>query len=389
MILPKSYSSSGFAPLVWNRREFLRSAAACTAASGLIPSLPLHAFAAPGGRKVVIVTFGGGARDEETFAPDGQENIPGLIKTLLQQSTFFGQVINRGILGHYVGTTSIATGVYETFNNFSGVAPPHPTLFEYFRKGLKRSSNDAWLISPSSGFRNMGCSTHQGFGAPYGAGVILPKMLLSAAAPDHGNNGGFDNLLRETYEEPQLAAGAPQTDVQLQQLESVLRFSPADFARSALGMESADQLSVYVARQLMTQVAPSLLWITLHDIDVAHSGAYSLYIDGIQRTDRLCTEIWSYIQSNPEYAGKTTMFILPDFGRDSDTNSAGNGFQHHRTGDRASRTSWMMALGPGIRQNVFVERAIDSTDLVPTVGRLLGFPTPLAQGSVIPELSYS
>lgn len=382
MIPPNGYSSSGFSPLVWNRREFLRTAIACAA----LPSLPVRGFAAPGGRKVVIVTFGGGARDEETFAPDGQENIPGLMKTLLPQSTFFGQVINHGILGHYVGTTSIATGVYETFNNFSGVAPPHPTLFEYFRKGLRRPSNQAWLISPSSGFRNMGCSTDRGFGTAYGAGVILPKLLLSAAAPDRSNNSGFDNLLRETYEEPHLNLGTPQAEGQLEQLESVLHFSPNDFVRNALSMESADQLSAYVARRLMTQVAPSLLWITLHDIDIAHSGAFSLYIDGIQRTDQLCTEIWSHIQSNPEYAGKTTMFVLPDFGRDSDTNPAGNGFQHHRTGDRASRTSWMMVLGPGIRQNVFVERAVDSIDLVPTVGRLLGFPTPLAQGSVLPEV---
>jgi hypothetical protein len=347
----------------------------------------VRAFGAPAARKVVIVTFGGGARDEETFAPDGQENIPGLMRTLLPQSTFFGQVVNRGILGHYVGTTSIATGVYESFNNFSGVAPPHPTLFEYFRKGLKRPEQDAWLISPSNGFRNMGCSTHHAFGSRYGAGVLLPKQLLSAAAPGQGNNGGLDTLLRETYEEPHLAAGAPRTEVLLEQLETVLRFSPADFAQHALSMESADQLSVYVARQLISQMAPSLLWITLHDIDVAHSGAFSLYIDGIQRTDRLCTEIWNDIQSSPEYAGKTTMFILPDFGRDSDTNPAGNGFQHHRTGDRASRTSWMMVLGPGIRQNVFVDRAIDSTDLVPTLGRLLGFQTPFAQGSVIPEVA--
>ena len=380
MILPRS---SSLHPLVWSRREFLRSAVACSAVS----SLPVRSFASPGGRKVVIVTFGGGARDEETFAPDGQENIPGMLKTLFPQSTFYGQVINRGILGHYVGTTSIATGVYETFNNFSGVAPPHPTLFEYYRKGLKKPETDAWLISPSSGFRNMGCSTDSGFGPRYGAGVILPKMLLSAAAPSHGSSGGFDDLLRETYEEPHLIAGAPEAESQLQQLESVLRFSPDDFARHALGMESADQLSVYVARQLMTQSAPSLLWITLHDIDIAHSGAYSLYIDGIQRTDRLCVEIWNHIQSNPEYAGKTTMFVLPDFGRDSDTNPAGNGFQHHRTGDRASRTSWMMVLGPGVRQNVFIERAIDSTDLVPTIGRLLGFPTPFAQGSVLPEVA--
>ena len=33
----------------------------------------------------------------------------------------------------------------------------------------------------------------------------------------------------------------------------------------------------------------------------------------------------------------------------------------------------MMALGPGIRQNVVVDRPIDSIDLVPTLGTLLGF----------------
>ena len=371
--------------MAWSRREFLRLASACAAASALLPSIPLRALTAAGKQKVVIVTFGGGARDEETFAPDGQENIPGLLKTLVPQSTFFGQVINHGILGHYVATTSLATGVYETFNNFSGVAPSNPTLFECFRKDLKRPVRDAWVISPSNGFRNMGSSTHRSFGPSFGAGVILPKQLLQAVAPGQ-SGGGFERLLRDTYEEPHASSGIPQNEAQLRQLEDVLRFSESEFAHHALSLDSADELSAYVARQLMLQVAPSLLWITLHDIDMAHSGAYSLYIDGIRRTDRLCVEIWNHLQSNPEYAGKTTMFVLPDFGRDSDSNPAGNGFQHHRTGDAASRTTWMMALGPGVRQGVFVERPIDSLDLVPTVGKLLGFSTPLAQGTILPEV---
>ena len=67
---------------------------------------------------MVVITFGGGARDQETFAPEGQENIPHLMRELIPQSTFFTQVVNRGILGHYVATASLATGVYETINNF-------------------------------------------------------------------------------------------------------------------------------------------------------------------------------------------------------------------------------------------------------------------------------
>ena len=74
------------------------------------------------------------------------------------------------------------------------------------------------------------------------------------------------------------------------------------------------------------------------------------------------------------------MLILPDFGRDSDLSPAGNGFQHHRTGDPLSRTTWMMALGPQIRQNTTVDRPLDSLDLVPTIGKLMDFATPQAQG---------
>jgi arylsulfatase A-like enzyme len=132
--------------------------------------------------------------------------------------------------------------------------------------------------------------------------------------------------------------------------------------------------------------APSLLWITMHDIDIAHSGAYSLYIEGIRRTDRLCAELWSAVQSEPEYAGNTTLLILPDFGRDADEDAGGNGFQHHRTGDVASRTTWMMALGAGTRQGMVFDHPVQSIDLVPTLGAMLGFSPSQAQGKVIGEL---
>jgi hypothetical protein len=136
----------------------------------------------------------------------------------------------------------------------------------------------------------------------------------------------------------------------------------------------------------MRQLAPSLLWITLHDIDIAHAGAYSLYIEGIRRTDRLCAELWKTIQTEPEYAGNTTLLILPDFGRDSDDDSGGNGFQHHRTGDALSRTTWMMAMGAGVREGVVIDRTLESIDLVPSIGSILGFSAALAQGKPIAEL---
>src|SRR5438093_11740101 len=105
----------------------------------------------------------------------------------------------------------------------------------------------------------------------------------------------------------------------LQPLEILLKLSVDEFKAHARTLSSPDELSVYIARQLMKQVAPSLLWITMHDIDIAHAGTFSLYVEGIRRTDRLCTEIWKAIESEPEYAGKTTLLILPHSGPDADS----------------------------------------------------------------------
>jgi len=369
-----------------HRRDFLRSITGATAGAALFSLAPLRALALPRTRKVVVVTFGGGARDEETFMPEGQENIPHLLNELIPQSTFFTQVVNRGILGHYVATASLATGVYETFNNFAAVPPDNPTVFEYFRRELKRPASDAWVVAPSNGFNRIGESDHRGYGRGLGAGVILPKRLLAAALSSAGE-GQYEHLLRDNYETPLYTPELSGNEIELRQMAEILKLSVSDFTAHARSLASPDELSVYIARQLMRQLAPSLLWITLHDIDIAHSGAYSLYIEGIQRSDRLCAEIWNTIQSDPEYAGKTTLFILPDFGRDSDNDAGGNGFQHHRTGDPLSRTTWMMVLGPGIRQNVVIDRAVESVDLVPTLGSVLGFSAQLSHGNPISEVS--
>jgi hypothetical protein len=367
-----------------NRREFLRSAGSVVLGGALVHSgLPVYAAVARPGKKVVVITFGGGARDQETFAPEGQENIPHLMRELIPQSSFFTQVVNRGILGHYVATASLATGVYETINNFASLPPESPTVFEYFRKELKRPASDAWVVAPSNGFNRIGESNNRSYGPGSGARVILPKYLLSAAT---SSSADYGHLLRDSYETPLYAPELGGNTFELEQMERLLKLSVDDFKSHARTLSSPDELSVYLVRQLMKQLSPSLLWVTMHDIDIAHAGAYSLYIEGIRRTDRLCAELWNAIQSDPEYAGKTTMFILPDFGRDSDEDAGGNGFQHHRTGDVLSRTTWMMALGPGLRQGVVYDRALDSTDLVPTIGSMMGFSPSLAHGKPIAEL---
>src|ERR1700704_5665258 len=207
-----------------SRRDFLRSTAGLTLGTALIGGSPfVHGQAAAKKRKVIVITFGGGARDQETFAPEGQENIPHMLHELAPQSSFFTQVMNQGILGHYVATASLATGVYETLNNFAAVPPEHPTVFEYFRKDLNRPLSDAWVVAPSNGFNRIGESDYRSYGSGMGARVVLPKHLLTAAMSEGSTN--YEHLLRDNYETPlytpQLAGG----EFELQQLEMILKLS--------------------------------------------------------------------------------------------------------------------------------------------------------------------
>ena len=188
-------------------------------------SCALRLLASPP-KKVLVVTFGGGARDQATFAPDGQENIPNMMQDILPRATLFTQVVNRRILGHYVATASLATGAYETINNFAALPPEDPTVVEYYRKDLTRPSSDAWVGARSNGFNRIGESNHRCYGEGTGARVILRKYLLKAATSDRGTDYG--HLLRDNYENPYYAAELGNREFELQQLEMILSFSATD-----------------------------------------------------------------------------------------------------------------------------------------------------------------
>ena len=174
-------------------------------------------------------------------------NIPHLMKELIPQASFFTQVMNQGILGHYVATASLATGVYETLNNFSAVPPEHPTVFEYFRKDLKRPI-----------LRRLGSRAQQrlqpdrrkrlpSYGAGLGATVVLPKHLL-----ERGNSGGidrdYDHLLHDNYETPLYAPNSWAANSSCSKLEIILKLSVEDFMAHARTVSSPDELSVYIVK---------------------------------------------------------------------------------------------------------------------------------------------
>src|SRR5258708_12866360 len=108
---------------------------------------------------------------------------------------------------------------------------------------------------------------------------------------------------------------------------------------------SGDELTFFMTKEIMSRLAPSLLVVNFWDVDIAHFGAYSLYLEAIRRTDRLVHGLWQHAQSLPPYRDHTTLIVVPEMGRDGDP--SGTGFQNHPTGDESPPRLLILALPPG------------------------------------------
>jgi hypothetical protein len=135
----------------------------------------------------------------------------------------------------------------------------------------------------------------------------------------------------------------------------------------------------------MRRFAPSLLAISFSDMEVAHFGSYALHLGGIRTVDRLVYELWNQVQSLPAYKDKTTLLVLPEFGRDLD-GSTTNGFFNHRQNSESTRVTWMMCMGDSVRKPQIIEEPIEQTDICPTIARLFEVKIPELPGKPISGL---
>jgi len=148
---------------------------------------------------------------------------------------------------------------------------------------------------------------------------------------------------------------------------------------------TGDEFTFLVASQIMRRFEPALLVMSFSDMEVAHFGSFSLHLAGIRTVDRLVDELWSQIEALPAYRGKTTLFVLPEFGRDSDGSST-NGFFNHRQDSDSTRVTWMMCLGDAIRRSQVVEDPVRQTDISPTIARLFDLKKIEMSGNPLPGL---
>ena len=382
------------------RRDALRIMAACMADWWLPRHLFAQRISAPRKpeRRVIVVTFGGGVRYEDTMAPEGWVNIPHLASELVPQGLVYPVARHEGLTGHFNSTGALVTGSRQNVDAYGSEAPVTPTIFEQFRKEHALPPEEAWVIATNKSFGLMGGSKLRAFGDPYSANVVLPKQLLiktiKSAVSTNSGPGVEDR--RALAERMMLALDEGYEGFGWRVFESERTLGPelrASLAKSLLDYfndpavpTSGDELTFFMTKEIMNRFAPSLLVVNFWDIDIAHYGAYSLYLDAIRRTDRLVHELWQHVQSLPAYRDRTTLMVVPELGRDSDV--AGNGFANHRSGDESCRRVWLVALGAGVPKGVGSQRPIRTLDVAPTVAEILGFKMVECEGRPLPELAF-
>lgn len=339
-------------------------------------------------RRLVLITIGG-IRRQESFSEQGLVHIPHLFHELLPQALFYPFTANEGVTSHFNTISSILTGNWQHVDDWGSEKPVNPTLFHYLQKQMRVGTDQTWVVTSN---KQLTANISPG------VNVILSKQLMIEAVERiiMGQSSRHrlerEQILQEMtavletdYE--RIGWGVPSTSTfQDPEVKKTFITALTNFIHGPDAPASGDELTFLIAREVLQRIAPAMLMINFSDVEVAHSGSYSLHLGGIRRADTLCHRMWQFLQSSPELAAATTLVIMNEFGRDPD-GSTTNGFFNHRTNTESCRMAWTMVLGPAVRKPDLVERTIRQIDMAPTIASWMGFECEKAPGSRLPELN--
>jgi len=108
--------------------------------------------------------------------------------------------------------------------------------------------------------------------------------------------------------------------------------------------ECLDVFTQYAAMEYLTTKKPRVLYISYGETDEwAHAGQYKSYLDAAHQVDEWISQIWNFVQSDPQYKNKTTLFIATDHGRGDDPKEK---WTSHGQSVKDAYQIWCAVLGP-------------------------------------------
>ncbi len=382
------------------RREFLKAAGILVGAAVLprfAGAQPLGAVVAPRAagfktQRVILVAFAGGVRSRDTIG--APQNVPHLMK-IAKAGVVFPNTKSSN-LGHFGAALSIFTGVQDYAGIRENDRGENPTVFEYLRKQLGLSASDVWL-SATGGVQqqNFTYSYHRQYGAKFGANLISGDGIFNAEfqgilssfgkvrVPEEAENDALARLRTVLNDELKARGAAPGDLNSPEALRSIEKFILEELNHDTsriTGPGAGDAKTMRVAANLFRGFKPRVLGVILQQADVAH-GSYNAYVEVIRRNDEELGRLWDGIQADRALRETTSIFVLPEFGRNKDLNER-NGLDHGDGSTDLTNVA-LIAAGPDFKQNQIIKKDVHAIDVCPTICELLGAKPDFAKGKVI------
>jgi hypothetical protein len=275
---------------------------------------------------------------------------------------------------------SIMTGHWE-WDDINWSRPvAHPTIFEIYRKAHGVPDSTTWAFVYASILAKTGESLARDYGKAYAANVVEPPTIPRSTAEK------MDRLMQHAAT---LGSAEAEVDV-ARRCEKLARktshismeglrskqahsFLAAEYAawKSESGTSSHDAFLTDRAIACMRTFTPDVMSVDFGEIDCAHYGSWSRYVEAIRRTDELTWRLWRATEQIDQYRGRTLLLILPDHGRELDRPGRW-GFIHHSDfytnegADEGCRRVWMLALGAGVKAGHQIEKPVPITTVAAT-----------------------
>ena len=114
----------------------------------------------------------------------------------------------------------------------------------------------------------------------------------------------------------------------------------------SLPLVKTDTMTYHLAKEYVYEKHPSFVFIGFDETDdFAHEGHYDAYLNAAHQLDAFMADLWSFLQKDEYYRGKTTLILTCDHGRGRDHF---NWWRHHGKLLPEASQIWMAAMGPGI-----------------------------------------
>jgi hypothetical protein len=379
-----------------NRREFLYAAGGIGAAVAFAPvSTVIRRCAracqravslSPIKRKLIVILFGGGTRSSETIDDPVHRYIPCLWNDMVPKGTLFTNMRVEHKVVHPNSAGSIMTG-HREWDDIDWSRPvAHPTIFEIYRKVRHMPDTASWAFVYASILARTGESLSSDYGRQYAANVIEPPTIPRSTS-DQMNHlmqratslGSISAEINAANECKKLARSTSRIAVEGLRSKEARCFLDKEYAawKVGSGTTSHDVFLADRAIACMSTFAPDIIAIDFGEIDCAHYGSWSRYVEAIQRTDELTSKLWKAAEQVDEYRGRTLLLILPDHGRELDSLDHW-GFIHHSNfytnegADEGCRRVWMLAIGQDVKAGRQIDKPVPITTVAATGLEYLG-----------------